>query len=269
MLDQQTEQLRNKITQGELQVNEQELFFRALIKAFLWDLVDTVRVRDIAVPHIIVNTGDDKMYLAVKGQDISVEPGEVSNENYVYNIIPRCTVNPGAINLQLDQLSSPYTRGTFNLPTGEAFNTEFRRMPFKMTFSLKYYFDSFTDALEATQSIISEFAIVKNFSFDYLGQKIFCSYTIGDGYNIEKNLEFDGLSADAKYKTLEFDVEVESNFPLYYGRTAIGNSEYIKEKTMIMTRTAGNIDSEATEYDINQYRINAENHGGVTPTSRV
>lgn len=265
----ENKELKEAILEGRIDVNAQQIFFRTLIRALLTNLNSTVSVRDIDIPHMIVNTGDDKMYLAVKGQDISVEPGEVSNENYVYNVIPRCIVTPGTITLLFDQLTSPYARGTFSLDDGSNFNAEFRRMPLKMSFNLKYYFDSFTDALEATQSIISNFAVVKLFSFAYLGQKIECSYSIGDTYNIEKNLEFDGLSADAKYRTIEFDIEVESNFPIFYNRSVIENTEYIKEKTMIMTRTAGNPDVEANARDLVQYKINEEHHGGVTPKYKI
>lgn len=255
------------IIEGNLDINAQEIFFGALIKGLLWNLNDIVKVRGIDIPHIIVNTGDDKMYLAVKGQDLSIEPGEVSNENYVTNIIPRCIVTPGAINLLLDQLSNPYTRGTYNITDGtdqSAYNSEFRRMPFKFSFSLKYYFDSFTDALEAVQSVISNFAVVKTYSFIYMGQKINCSYTIGDGYNVEKMLEFDGLSAEAKYKTFEFDIEVESNFPIFYNRTTIENTEYINQDPRVIVRSKNNQNPDWDDVQKKQYEISQSVKGGIT-----
>ena len=262
---------KNDILNGTLDINAQEIFFGALIKGLLWNLNDNVKVRGISVPHIIVNTGDDKMYLAVKGQDFSVEPGEVSNENYVTNIIPRCIVTPGAINLLLDQLSSPYTRGTYNITNSEqaAYNSEFRRMPFKFSFTLKYYFNSFTDALEAVQSVISNFAVVKNYSFVYMGQKINCSYTIGDAYSIEKTLEFDGLSSDAKYRTFEFDIEVESNYPLFYSRTTIENSEYINQDPKTIVRNADNENAAWDDVQKTEYEISQDVGGGIYTKNNI
>ena len=91
--------LINKIRRGEIDINNQSLFFSIIIKGLMRKLYDDLTIRDIKIPHIILNTGDDLMYLEVKGHDQSKEPYEITNEDHVYNMIPRCIVNPKGINL--------------------------------------------------------------------------------------------------------------------------------------------------------------------------
>ena len=63
-----------------------KLFFAILVKGLMLKLNKDISIRDIPIPHIIVHTGSDALYLEKKGYDNSVEPLEISNENYIYNI---------------------------------------------------------------------------------------------------------------------------------------------------------------------------------------
>ena len=59
----------------------------------------------------------------------------------IYNIIPRCIVAPGSIDLAPDQLSSPYTQGTLQFEYDDmlySLSGEFRRMPIKLSCEIKY-----------------------------------------------------------------------------------------------------------------------------------
>ena len=233
----EVKELKEKLQKGIIDVNGQELFFRSLLKALLYDLNDNLYIRDEAIPHIIINTGDDKMYLAYKGENNAIEPQEVSNENYVYNKIPRCVVKPGGVNLLFDQLTSPYQKGEFQIEYDDnlyKFVAEFRRMPLKVGAHLKYIFNTFTDALDAIQQCITHLAIVRNFSFSYMGQKIMCSYQMTDSYDTEFQAEFDGLTADEKLKSFEFDIEVESYIPIYSPKTIMSADEYIMRTSYIV-----------------------------------
>lgn len=217
-------ELRKKVIREEVDINAQENFFSKLIKGLMVDLTDAVKVRGKSVPHMIINTGDDTMYLERKGQDMSVEPKEVSNEDYVYNYIPRGVVTPGGINILTDQLTSPYTRGTLQLEYDGniyEFTSEFRRMPLTMSVNVKYYLDSFTDTLEVLQYIVTHLNFIRTYQIIYMGQSIMCSYKFPENLEDEFNAEFDGLSQDSKFKTIEVQLEVETNIPVYYPRTAI------------------------------------------------
>ena len=82
----------NKIRNGVLDINVQELFFSILIKGLLYKLNNEIKIRDIYVPHFIMHTGDDRMWIEAKGYDASIEPLKISNEQAVYSIIPKCFV---------------------------------------------------------------------------------------------------------------------------------------------------------------------------------
>lgn len=218
------------LKRGVIDVNALESFFGIVIKGFLYKLNNTLVVRGEFIPHIIINTGDDTMYLEVKGHNMGIEPMEVSNEDFVYGVVPRCVVTPGAINIQTDQLSQ-WSVGNFQVEHDEVLvgiRSRFRRFPLKITCTLKYYLDTYNDALSLAQQIISKEAFVNNFEVDYLGQKIFCSYTLPEGQDIEKNIEFDGFTTDSKNKTITFDFEIDTNLPVLLNESIVESDSYIR-----------------------------------------
>ena len=102
----------DKIRNGVLDINVQEHFFSILIKGLLYKLNSEIKIRNEYVPHMILHTGDDRMWIEQKGYNAAIEPRTISNENNVYGIIPRCIVNPSSIDLDTNQLTSPYSTGT-------------------------------------------------------------------------------------------------------------------------------------------------------------
>lgn len=216
--------LRIKINRGELDVNNMTSFISIVMKGLLHNLNNKISVRGNYIPHFILNTGDDIMYLENKGQDHSIEPHEVSNEAFVYTTVPRCNVDMGGIDIPTDQLTNPYTRGNLIVEDeGEmtAFTAEYRRMPMKITVSLKYRLDSFQDMLETTQQIITKMMFIQIFNVSYMGQNIECSYKVPESVSHEKNIEFDGGTTDIKDRIISLDLEVETNMPIYDCKTAI------------------------------------------------
>lgn len=228
-----TKELVNKIRIGEIDCNNQSLFFSILIKGLMSRLDDDISIRNIAVPHIILHTGDDLMYLNVKGQNNSIEPYEVSNEDYVYNIVPRCIVNPSNIDLVPDQITNPYSNGLFQFETEDSIHTlsaEFRRMPIKLSVELKYYVNSYTELLELVQIILSKLAFIRTYNIVYMGQAIKCSYKIPDSFSGEHLMEIDGTTQDNRCKTLTLSIEVESNFPIFSNRTVMSTEHIITKE---------------------------------------
>lgn len=218
-----------QINQGVIDLNEKQSFFSTVIKGFMFKLNNTLKLRDKYIPHIILNTGDDIMYLEVKGYDYD-EP--VSNEDYIYNIIPRCMVQVDDINVQVDQLSS-YSRGEFVIEHDDdlfSVIADFRRVPLKINMNLKYYFDSFTDAINVAQQVLSKCAFVNNFEVSYLGQNIISSFELPEGETIEKMIEFDGLTMDSKNKTMSFDLEILTNYPVILNGTVVKSNSFAKEQ---------------------------------------
>lgn len=264
--------IRKKIIRGEIDVNSVENFFLKLIKGLMSDLVDSIKVRGKSVPHLIVNTGDDTMYLEQKGQDISIEPTEVSNEKYIYNYIPRGVMTPGGMDILTDQLTSPYTRGQFQFEYGGnlcTFTAEFRRMPLKMQVGVKYYLDSFTDTLEVMQYIVTHVNFIRNYQIVYMGQSIPCSYRFPDNLEEQFNAEFDGLSKDSKYKTVEIQLEIESNIPVFYNRTAIESDLTISgEYIYVVDYMDDGTEEEKTFDDEDEAEEFAQESGGIMRRER-
>lgn len=220
-----------QINQGVIDLNEKQSFFSTVIKGFMFKLNNTLKLRDKYIPHMILNTGDDIMYLEVKGYDYD-EP--ISNEDFIYNMIPRCVVQVDDINVQTDQLSS-YSRGEFTIEhNNNLFGViaDFRRIPLKINMSLKYYFDSFTDAINVAQQIISKCAFVNNFDVSYLGQNIISSFELPEGETIEKMIEFDGLTMESKNRTISFTLEILTNYPVILNGTVVKSNSFIKEQIL-------------------------------------
>lgn len=237
MVTEDIKTLQERINRGEVDINNQEMFITTCLKALIFELNHNLKLRDKDIPHMILNTGDDIMYLEVKGQDHAIEPLHISNENYVYNTVPRCMVDVGSVEMLYDQLTNPYTRGCFDIEHEDrvyGFTAEFRRMPLKISVSLKYYLDSFMDAMSVTQQVISNLAVVRRFTFTYMGQTIQATYSLPSSSDVDKNITFDGGTTDSKLRSIEYSIEVETNYPVFDSRTAIEGSRMIRyEKSEI------------------------------------
>lgn len=211
------------IRRGDLDINVQELFLSSVIKGLMYNLNGSIKVRNINVPHYIIHTGDDRMYIEARGYDNLIEPLTQSNEKHtIYDIIPRCVVNPTGIDLDTAQLTSPYSLGSIQYQDENgiyAFKGEFRRIPVKLTVELKYATDSYTDMLELIQYVISNLAFIRTFDVMYMGQKIKCSYKIPDSFSDEHTMDIDGALTDAREHSLNLSIEVETNMPVFNNRT--------------------------------------------------
>lgn len=215
-------QLVKNIREGEFDCNNSQLFFSKLLKALLIDLNKSLKIRDIPVPHMIINTGDDVMWLMAKGYNNSIEPCDISNENWVYNVIPRCIVNPTAIDMVPDQLTSPYVRGNFQIETEDglySLNGEFRRFPVRIQVELKYIFNNFHDVLEMSQHVCTKLAFIRTYKFEYLGQTMIASYKIPESIQDNHLTEISGDTTDPKNHTIDLSIEVESNIPVFNPKT--------------------------------------------------
>jgi hypothetical protein len=218
--------LLDKIRKEEVDINNQDLFFSILIKGLLTRLDDDIKIRGSFVPHFILHTGDDTMWLNMKGYNFGIEPTDPSNEHPIYNKIPRCLVNPGSIDLQADQLTSPYSLGNiqYESPDGVwSLTGEFRRIPIKMSCDLKYYVDSYTDLLALIQQVITKLSFIRTYNITYMGQAIMCSYKLPESFSNEHLMDIDGTMSDNKSKTLDLSIEIETSLPVWNNMTIMPN----------------------------------------------
>lgn len=223
--------LVNSIRNGDLDINVQDLFLSKMIKGLLYNLNNEIKIRNINVPHYIMNTGDDRMFIEARGYDNLIEPLNISNEkNTIYSIIPKCIVNPSGIDLDISQLTSPYSIGGVQYENENGIymlKGEFRRIPVKLSVELKYYTDSYTDMLELIQYIISNFAFIRTYDIMYMGQKIKCSYKIPEAFSDEHTMDLDGSFSDNRNHVLSLSIEVEGSMPVYNNRTIMDAANII------------------------------------------
>lgn len=218
------------IRTNKININSQELFFPLIIKGLISSLNSLIYIRKSPVPHYILHTGDDRLFLEAKGYNASIEPEKISNEEYIYSVIPRCIIEPGSLDLDTAQLTSPYSIGSCQLEYNDqilALKGEFRRIPIKLSVELKYFTDSYTDMLELIQYITSNLAFLRTYNIMYLGQKIMCSYKIPDSFGEEHTMEIDGALTDNRTHTLSLSLEVETNIPVFENRTIMSADKYI------------------------------------------
>lgn len=211
-----------KLRKEELDCNDSQLFFSTLIKGLMVDLNNLIKIRNVPVPHIMINTGDDTMWLLEKDYNHSKEPFENTNEQYIYNVVPRCIVNVTSLDMEPDQLTNPYSRGQFQFEHEDRLYTlsaEFRRMPVKVQVTLKYVLDTFRDVLEMMQHVCCKLAFVRTFKFVYLGQTISCTYKIPESVEDQHMAEISGDVTESRDRTVDLTLEVESNLPVYSSPT--------------------------------------------------
>ena len=221
-----SKEIVEKIRTGELDPNNSQNFFATLIRALLLNLNKEIKIRDVLVPHMIINTGDDTMWLLEKEYDYSKEPCDATNEQYIYNIVPRGVVNLGGIDALPDQLTNPYTRGSFQFDYDGSlytFNSEFRRVPVKLQVTLKYLVNTFSDVLELVQHFYTKLIFVRTFKFVYMGNTIVASYKLPESLSDEHQTEIDRQLAEERDRQIEIQLEVESNIPVYEPRTVVEN----------------------------------------------
>lgn len=239
--------ITSDIRNGVIDVNTQENFMSILIKGLLYNLNGCIKVRNNPVPHFILHTGDDRMWIENKGYDASIEPLDISNEDAVYSIMPKCIVTPSAINLDSGQLTSPYSLGSLQYTDDDGIYTlsgEFRRIPIKLSVELKYYTDSYTDMLEVIQYIISNIAFIRTYDIMYMGQKIKCSYKIPDSFDEEHSMDIDGAMSDNRSHSLSLSIELETNMPIFNNKTIMENK--------VVTKNVANINTTTNKLSINE-----------------
>lgn len=223
--------IADNIRRGLIDINNQNLFFSTLIKGLLLNLDNDINIRNIPVPHLIIHTGDDTMFLNKKNYNYSS-----NNDENIYNIIPRCIVSPGNIDILADQLSYPYSFGQLQYEDDNGtyvFVGEFRRMPIKLSCELKYYTDSYTDMLALMQQILTKLTFVKTFYMTYMGQSILCSYKLPESLQEEHLMDIDGTTTDNKSKTISLSIEIETCLPVWNEKTIMPNTQIIKPKSNI------------------------------------
>lgn len=239
-----TRELIEKIKKNEIDCNAQASFFGIVIRGLILALSEKIRLNGKPILHTIMHTGDDTVFVTDKGQDFSQEPYSVTNEDWPYAPVPCCYLTIGSIDTMPSQLTSPYSRGSFQIEADSQLFTlsaEFRRVPIQITIEAQYYVDSFNDALILLQAIIANLIYVHIFRVSYMGQIINCSYQTPESFSEEHLAELAGDTTENKKRTISFSLIINTNIPVFNNRTVAGGS---------MITTAG------SSININSHEIN-------------
>jgi hypothetical protein len=205
--------------------NMRELFLRPVIHGFLDYMEEKVTLRGLRIPHVILHTGDDSMWLDRKGHDMAKDFSRPDNEDWIYHGTPRCIVRPGGLSIQTEELSNNASRGTY-LMNGEDWNAEFRRIPVRLDMSLTYFTDTFTDLLWVWQALVSEVGFLNYYEVDYMGGRCPCGFQLADP-STERLQGIDGLTFEERDGKLDLEIGIETAFPVFFKDTAQPDSKRI------------------------------------------
>lgn len=256
-----SKKIQEKIMTGEINPNLTESFFGECIKSALLWMNDHITLGKRKIPHFIMNTGDEMMYRELMNYYYDRGQG-VTDEDFVYNTVPRCVVSPGAMNTLPDQLTQPYSRGVFEIEVDDSlyeFSAETRRLPIQISLSLKYIIDSFTDCLSLTQSFFTGLLYIQTFKFVYMGETVVCSLKMPDGVDVEKlsTVEF---GTEGRFKTINIELTLDTNIPVYDPRTAVSTDRIITKVDNNIGRDNGDIDDDI--YVKRKYEVEPIEDGG-------
>jgi len=208
-----------------------ERFFSILVKGCLNWLNRNIVLYDTPINHFIFTTGSSIMYVESNGYELNWQ--ETTGEDQMYMKMPRCVCEIGDINIPTEELTNPYTRGTYERKSSidghyKGYNAEMRRIPIELSMTLRYVLSNFNESIILLQELIEKLIFQKYFHIIYLGQKIQCSIEFPSSNTIQTNkIDFD--STEVNQKIIEIGIKIESYLPVVNIRSEIQNNVIIKE----------------------------------------
>lgn len=208
--------------------NRDERFFSILIKGVISWLNRNIVMYDEPINHFIFNTGSSYMYVESNGYEFKWS--ETTGEDQMYMHMPRCVMELTDISIPQEELSNPFSRGTYERRSGDnikGYNAEIRRLPIELTINLKYVFSNFNESIVVLQELIDKLVFQQYFQITYLGQIIECSIEFPANNTPQLN-KIDMTSTDTNQKNLTFDIKICSNYPIVNTKSEIGTDKIIK-----------------------------------------
>lgn len=216
----------NKTKFDDIDIRD-ERFFALVIKGALSWLNNNLVMYDNPIRHFIFQTGSTYMYVENNGYEYST--CEVTGEDWMTMSTPRCLCTVGSFSIPTEELTSPHTRGTFERMSGDeivGYNAEFRRMPIEISMTLRYVFSTFNEGLVFVQELFEKTCFQQYFRIAYLGQQVDCSIEMDENTQIQfENPDLAGTNVNQR--TMEFDIKICTNLPIFNEKTAVKNSAVI------------------------------------------
>ena len=209
--------------------NRDERFFAIVIKGLLSWLNRNIVLYNKSINHFIFNTGSSYLYMESNGYEYNVS--ETTGEDTIYMTLPRCLVEISDINIPMEELSAPFSRGNYERRNGNqlcGYNAEMRRLPVEITINMKYFLSNFNETIILLQELMDKLVFQRYFNITYLGKTVQCSIEFPANYNPEIN-KIDMTSPEPNQRNLTLDVKVCTNYPLIDVRTEIPTDKVISE----------------------------------------
>jgi hypothetical protein len=156
---------------------------------------------------------------------------ETTGEDSIYMKLPRCIVEISDINIPMEELSAPFSRGNYERRSGnqlQGFNAEIRRLPIEITINMKYYLSNFNETIILLQELIDKLVFQRYFNITYLGKVVQCSIEFPANYNPELN-KIDMSSPEPTQRNITLDIKICTNYPLIDTRTEIPTDKVIAQ----------------------------------------
>ena len=208
--------------------NRDERFFSIVIKGLLSWLNRNIVLYNKSINHFIFNTGSSYLYMESNGYEYNLS--ETTGEDTMYMKLPRCLIEINDINIPLEELTAPFSRGNYERRSGnqlQGFNAEMRRLPIELTINMKYYLSNFNEVIILLQELLDKLVFQRYFNITYLGKVIQCSIEFPGNYNPEIN-KIDMTSPDPNQRNLTFDIKICTNYPIIDERTEIQTNKVIE-----------------------------------------
>ena len=209
--------------------NRDERFFSLVVKGLLSWLNRNIVLYNKSINHFIFNTGSSYLYVESNGYEYNV--AETTGEDTMYMKLPRCLIEISDINIPMEELSAPFSRGNYERRSGnqlQGFNAEIRRLPIELTINMKYYLSNFNETIVLLQELIDKLVFQRYFNITYLGKVVQCSIEFPANYNPEIN-KIDMSSPEPNQRNITLDIKVCTNYPLIDTRTEIPTDKVISQ----------------------------------------
>ena len=227
-------------------------FFSILIKGILNFMNREIVMYDKSIKHFILHTGSTYLYVENNGYEFSLT--ETTGEDFIYHELPRCICELTDINIPTEELTNPFTRGTYERLSSldgqyKGYNAQIRRLPIELGMTLHYVFGTFNENMVVLQEIFDKLVFQRYFNIVYLGQTIQCSieFPSTTNTNIPK-IDFD--STEANQRTMDIQIKVESYYPIINEETECENSKIIGKSEYNVNVIENNEITDTNKYTI-------------------
>lgn len=209
--------------------NRDERFFSIVIKGALGWLTRNIVLYNKPIKHFIFNTGNTVIYMNDNGYEFSET--ETSGEDSIYMKTPRCVCEVDSFQLQTDELSSQFVRGTYERLSNldgqiHGYNAELRRLPIEIGLKCKYVLSTMNESLILIQELFDKMVFQKYYKIVYLGQIIPCSIEFPTSTQIQFD-KIDMASPQDKTKKIDIELKICTAYPQIDTRSEMDNSNIL------------------------------------------